>query len=552
MAFAALFAFSQPKRYESTAVLAMTPDVKEGQGLFAADNLSALLGTYAETAKSTITLRRAERTLGRPLRRGDRRIDGGRHRHPAHQRASPRAPQDAATAAQAIATAFSDSIAENQLLDATLVDPPVASTSPVQPRPPLVLLVAALLGAFAGVLLAFGLENFRRRIETPADIAELTPAPVIGRLPRQRSLSRAHSPQIIWEQENAVGLQESYRALRTNLEFLLEDRSRVLEVTSPDPAQGKSTLVANLAVAFGQIGVETVIVDADLRRPRQHEIFGLDNSEGLSSIMALGGEPPLKPSGYPNLWVLTSGPVPPDPTEMLHIRFASVVESLRSMETLVLIDTPPVLPVSDARLIAPHADGVVLVVTAGTQRPAGLQSTLDKLELVDARLLGLVLNMAGSEPDGLGRLLRVRRPPRGGRHAADRPAAARGSKPGSRRAATAARRARPAGPGGAGRCCRWPGSRPRARCWRSPRIGAVGLVLLVLTHAGGLLLVLVAALPWEDALAYPERDGHRGQAARRAAVRRVDDPGVRQPRARCCCRACCCPPWCSAPSSSCR
>jgi capsular exopolysaccharide synthesis family protein len=271
----------------------------------------------------------------------------------------------------------------------------------VQPRPPLILLVAAMLGLFAGVLLAFALESFRRRVETAADVAEFTAAPVIGRLPRQRALARTPA-HIIWAESNAVGLQESYRALRTNLEFLMQNRNRVIEVTSPDPAQGKSTVVANLAVAFGQIGVETVIVDADLRRPRQHEIFGLDNSEGLSSVMAFGGEPLLKPSGYQNLWVLTSGPLPPDPTEMLHIRFASVIEALRSMEVLVLVDTPPILPVSDARLVAPHADDVVLVVTAGTQRPANLKSAIEKLELVDARVLGLVLNTTGGESDGTG------------------------------------------------------------------------------------------------------------------------------------------------------
>jgi len=271
----------------------------------------------------------------------------------------------------------------------------------VQPRPPLIIFVAAILGAFAGVLLAFALESFRRRIETAADIAELTPAPVIGRLPRQRQLARGPA-QDIWTKDNVVGLQESYRALRTNLEFLMEGHHKVLEITSPDPAQGKSTVVANLAIAFGQIGVETVIVDADLRRPRQHEIFGLDNGEGLSTVMALGGEPLLKPTDHENVWVLTSGPVPPDPTEMLHIRFASAIESLRQMEALVLIDTPPVLPVSDARLIAPHADGVVLVVTAGSQRPANLQSALDKLQLVEAKLLGLILNTAGGEGDGTG------------------------------------------------------------------------------------------------------------------------------------------------------
>src|SRR3954470_19745981 len=132
MAFAALFAFSQPKKYESTATLAMTPDVKEGQGLFAADNLSALLGTYAETAKSTITLRRAERTLGRDLNAD---IDASTEAGTGILRISARStdPEDAATAASAIATAFSESIADSQVLDPTLVDPPVPSTKPVQP-----------------------------------------------------------------------------------------------------------------------------------------------------------------------------------------------------------------------------------------------------------------------------------------------------------------------------------------------------------------------------------------------------------------------------------
>ena len=386
VAFAALFAFSLPKKYESTATLALTPDIEKASGLLAADNLSALLGTYAETAKSTITLKRAERSLGHPL---GAEISTSTEAGTGILRISARSedPQAAAAAAQATAAAFSESLSNNQLITATLVDPPAVATSPVQPRPPLIIFVAAILGAFAGVLLAFALESFRRRIETSADIAELTPAPVLGRLPRQRQLTRGPA-QDIWAKDNVVGLQESYRALRTNLEFLLEGHRKVLEITSPDPAQGKSTVVANLAIAFGQIGVETVIVDADLRRPRQHEIFGLDNGEGLSTVMALGGEPLLKPTDHENVWVLTSGPVPPDPTEMLHIRFASAIESLRQMEALVLIDTPPVLPVSDARLIAPHADGVVLVVTAGSQRPANL--------------LGLILNTAGGEGDGTG------------------------------------------------------------------------------------------------------------------------------------------------------
>src|SRR6185436_1133195 len=120
-----------------------------------------------------------------------------------------------------------------------------------------------------------------------------------------------------------IGLQESYRALRTNVQFLAEGK-RVIEVTSPDPAQGKSTVVANLGTALAQIGVETVIVDGDLRRPTQHKVFGVDNSTGLSTMLSVRhADIELKPSGFPNLSIIPSGPLPPDPTEMLHVRFAS-------------------------------------------------------------------------------------------------------------------------------------------------------------------------------------------------------------------------------------
>ena len=151
----------------------------------------------------------------------------------------------------------------------------------------------------------------------------------------------------------------------------MDETTRVIEITSPEPEQGKSTVVANLAVAFANIGIPTIVLDADLRRPRQHEIFGLDNSTGLSTVLALGRKPELKPAGS-GLWVITSGPVPPDPTEMLHIRLPSVIKALRRRKALILIDTPPVLPVSDARLVAPLTDGVILLATAGTQKPAQL------------------------------------------------------------------------------------------------------------------------------------------------------------------------------------
>src|SRR3954464_2141579 len=398
---AAAFASTRPPRYESTATIALTPDPKTGQGLVSSDNLSALLGTYVQTAKSTLILRRAEQVLGRPL---PGTIDTATQAGTGilHISAVADTPAAAAEAAGGVAQAFQESIRDNQVLVATLVDPPSPSTTPVQPRPPLIMGVAAVLGLFAGLAAALLLEQFRRRIETPADVAELTHAPVIGRLPRVRTLTRGNA-RLVWDLPNEIGLQESYRGLRPNLQFLTGSGGEVLQITSPEQGQGKATVVANLGIATAQIGVETIIVDADLRRPRQHEIFGLPNRTGLSTMLALGStDPELVASGYENLSILPSGPVPPDPTEMLHVRLPGVIAALREQGALVLIDTPPLLPVSDARLVAPQVNGVVLVIAAGSQRPAAMHAALERLQLVNGIILGIVLNKSGQESDSPG------------------------------------------------------------------------------------------------------------------------------------------------------
>jgi capsular exopolysaccharide synthesis family protein len=160
--------------------------------------------------------------------------------------------------------------------------------------------------------------------------------------------------------------------------------------------------VANLGIAFAQVGIETLILDADLRRPYQHQIFGVENTRGLSTLMAIpDSEVEPRSTAYPGLWVMPSGPVPPNSTEMLHIRFERVLDNLRHRYALVLIDSPPILPVSDARLIAPHSDGVILVVSSGTQKPAALRSALEKLALVEAKIVGIVLNQAGGDVDAV-------------------------------------------------------------------------------------------------------------------------------------------------------
>jgi succinoglycan biosynthesis transport protein ExoP len=396
----ALFAFSQPKQYESTATIAFTPDLQNDPGFVPTDTLDALVQTYAQTAQSRSILKRAERALERPLP-GTVKTETQQGAGILRIIGRDTDPNGAAITARTVANTFLDSIQQNRLLVASVVDPALPPSTPVQPRPPLIIAVSALLGLVAGVMLAFALEQFRRRVESTADVAEFTPAPVIARLPRVRTLQRSGAA-LVWDSPKLASLQEGFRALRTNIEFVTKGANSAIQVTSPNPSQGKSTIVANLGIAFSQVGIETLILDADLRRPYQHHIFGVQNSRGLSTLMAIP-ESDVEPvsTSIPNLWLMPSGPVPPNSTEMLHIRFERVLDDLRQRYALVLVDSPPILPVSDARLIAPHTNGVILVVASGTQKPAALRSALEKLALVEAKILGIVLNQAGGDVDAV-------------------------------------------------------------------------------------------------------------------------------------------------------
>jgi polysaccharide biosynthesis transport protein len=399
-ALGAAFAFSQPKQYESVATIAFTPDLQNDPGFVPTDTLDALVQTYAQTAKSRSVLLRAERALGRPLP-GSVKTETQQGAGILRVIGRDTDPQGAALTARVVSNTFLDSIEQNRLLVASVVDPALPPTTPVQPRPPLIIAVSALLGLVAGIMLAFVLEQFRRRVETTADVAEFTPAPVVARLPRVRSLQRSGAT-LVWDSRKLASLQEGFRALRTNIEFVTKGANAAIQITSPNPSQGKSTIVANLGIAFAQVGIETLILDADLRRPYQNHIFGVENKRGLSTLMAIPDSDvePL-PTRMPSLWVMPSGPIPPNSTEMLHIRFEHVLDELRQRFALVLVDSPPILPVSDARLIAPHTDGVILIVASGAQKPSGLRSALEKLALVEAKILGIVLNQAGGDADAV-------------------------------------------------------------------------------------------------------------------------------------------------------
>jgi len=195
-------------------------------------------------------------------------------------------------------------------------------------------------------------------------------------------------------------IAEAYRALRTNIQFSSLDRPlRTLLVTSAAPEEGKSTTLANLAVAMAETGREVILVDCDLRRPTLHELLHLDNSVGLTNVVLEDRtELPLQRTAQPHLRFLASGPLPPNPSELLSSRrMERVIALLVEQSEIVLFDSPPVNAVTDAAVLATRVDGVLLVVQAGkTKRELARRAKL-QLDKVNARILGVVLNNVAAD-----------------------------------------------------------------------------------------------------------------------------------------------------------
>jgi tyrosine-protein kinase len=408
-ALSAAFAFTRPAQYESSSTIALTPN-NQNAGFITPETLNALVGTYAQTAQSSLILDDAEKRLGEPLPGSiDTSTQAGVGILEIIGEAE--TPEDAALTASTVSAAFIAYLngAETKLFAPQIVDPATPPTSESQPGPALIVAIGILLGLLAGAMLAYLVEQFRRRIETSADVAELTPLPIVGSLPYQRRLARTAS-RLVWDDLELSSLQEALRALRTNVEVLVKDRGAIVQVTSPVAGEGKSTIVANLGVALAQVGIRTLIVDADLRRPSQHEIFNVSNSTGLTSALTGKVDAKLRQAatGYPGLSLLPSGPLPPDSTEMLHIRSAALIEMLRETDSLVLIDSPPILPVSDARILAGKTDGVLMTVAAGAENPSTLRTALETLQFAGASILGVVLNRSADSYASPGYYDRVR------------------------------------------------------------------------------------------------------------------------------------------------
>lgn len=194
---------------------------------------------------------------------------------------------------------------------------------------------------------------------------------------------------------------EAYRTLRTNLLFSSLDRPlQALLTTSAAADEGKSTVAANLAITIAQSEQRVILVDCDLRRPSLHTLFGLPNEQGLTSLILAQNDtpPPLQETSVPGLQLLSSGPLPPRPADILGSRrMEAIIGQLRSLADMIIFDTPPVGAVTDAAVLAPRVDGVLLVLQAGKTRRERARQARQILEKVKAHIVGVVLNGAQAE-----------------------------------------------------------------------------------------------------------------------------------------------------------
>ncbi|WP_442544877.1 polysaccharide biosynthesis tyrosine autokinase [Arthrobacter sp. KN11-1C] len=310
-------------------------------------------------------------------------------------------PVQAAALAKAVATSLINAVdtlekpkaGGTSPVSLSVIKPATAPTDPSAPNTRLNLLLGLLAGITLGVGGAFLRSSLDNRIRGEADLRRVTDAPLLGGIAFD---SDATKRPLLTQAAPQSPRAESFRQLRTNLQFAnVAGRAQSVLITSSLPGEGKSTTATNLAIALAQSGQSVCLIDADLRRPMVSEYLGLDRNAGLTTALvgAADVDDILQPWGEGRLFVLASGQIPPNPSELLGSdQMKLLIGQLEETFDVVVIDAPPLLPVTDAAVLSQHVGGVVVVAGAQKLKHHDLQKSLAALKMVNASILGIVLN----------------------------------------------------------------------------------------------------------------------------------------------------------------
>jgi succinoglycan biosynthesis transport protein ExoP len=273
-----------------------------------------------------------------------------------------------------------------------VIDPAQIPGSPIGPKRGFNILFAVFIGLGLGMAFAFFLEYIDTSVKTPEDIKRVQ-IPYMGFIPTFHP--NGHTELIVQDDPKSL-ISEAYRTMRTGLLFSGSKPSpQFIQVTSPGPQEGKTVTAANVATVMAQSGSRVLLMDCDMRKPRIHEIFGIPNSHGLSDLLLDGDEgfSCIKKTKVPNLDLIPCGTIPANPSELLSSkRMQRLLTLLSEKYDRIIMDSPPVLAVTDSIVLSRLMEGIILVVGAGASSKSGVARAVELLKEVNARICGAVLN----------------------------------------------------------------------------------------------------------------------------------------------------------------